>query len=349
MKLYHCFVPLTLLLNECNAFSCSYSGNVRLSAGLTYGQRSMLLGQEEREIRKTYLSSTLPMNHDMESSPRKMSMSMSIIDRIKSMNEAQKWQALAAAFLSSIWIFQPKIDVILGSVWDTILHSQGLLPTMFRHDHWEWGLAVSAFFVWIHGFWICDYLCQKATKKGISHPLRQYRLQDQWDMLKFNQQQNKQTDRKPPMSAMNPWHSQAWIFEVPLYIIPLYLWDIFDPRRAGKLALIAAPTTFQICKDVTLGLLLYDFGFFLCHYFLFHKIPFFYKAFHKKHHTNAEVRASDQVRLSFVEEVFDVGISILALRFLKAHPLSRTIYNIIITFLLTELHSGYVLDRKSVV
>ena len=213
MKLYHCFVPLALLLIECNAFSSSYSGNVRLSAGLTYGQRSMLLGQEEREIRKTYLSSTLPMNHDMESSPRKMSMSMSIIDRIKSMNEAQKWQVLAAAFLSSIWIFQPKIDVILGSVWDTILHSQGLLPTMFRHDHWEWGLAVSAFFVWIHGFWICDYLCQKATKKGIRHPLRKYRLQDQWDMLKFNQQQNKQTDRKPPMSAMNPWHSQGMFYE----------------------------------------------------------------------------------------------------------------------------------------
>ena len=121
-----------------------------------------------------------------------------------------------------------------------------------------------------------------------------------------------------------------------------YYRDIFDPRRGGKLALVAAPTTFQICKDVTLGLLLYDFGFFLCHFFLFHKIPFFYKAFHKKHHTNAEVRAADQVRLSFVEEVFDVGISILALRFLKAHPLSRTIYNIIITFLLTELHSGYV-------
>lgn len=144
------------------------------------------------------------------------------------------------------------------------------------------------------------------------------------------------------MTAMDAWHLQAWIFEVPLYIIPLYIWDKCIPRRAAKLVSVAAPTTFQICRDVTLGLILYDFGFFLCHYFLFHKIPFFYKAFHKKHHTNSEVRASDQVRLSLVEEVFDVGISILALRRIRAHPLSRTIYNLIITFLLTELHSGYV-------
>jgi sterol desaturase/sphingolipid hydroxylase (fatty acid hydroxylase superfamily) len=46
-------------------------------------------------------------------------------------------------------------------------------------------------------------------------------------------------------------------------------------------------------------------------------------------------------RLSGVEEVVDVGISILALNFLKCHPVSRTIYNLIITFLLTELHCGY--------
>jgi sterol desaturase/sphingolipid hydroxylase (fatty acid hydroxylase superfamily) len=31
----------------------------------------------------------------------------------------------------------------------------------------------------------------------------------------------------------------------------------------------------------------------------------------------------------------------MALRYLGCHPLSRTIFNVIITFLLTELHCGY--------
>ena len=45
-----------------------------------------------------------------------------------------------------------------------------------------------------------------------------------------------------------------------------------------------------------------------------------------------------QVRLTGVEETTDVVCSIMALRLLRAHPLSRCLYNIVITFLLVELH-----------
>jgi sterol desaturase/sphingolipid hydroxylase (fatty acid hydroxylase superfamily) len=47
------------------------------------------------------------------------------------------------------------------------------------------------------------------------------------------------------------------------------------------------------------------------------------------------------VRLTVVEEVIDVMCSIAALRLLGAHPLSRCAYNVVITFLLVELHCGY--------
>jgi hypothetical protein len=44
--------------------------------------------------------------------------------------------------------------------------------------------------------------------------------------------------------------------------------------------------------------------------------------------------------LTVLEQVLEVGFSIVAIRALKSHPVSRSIYNAIITFLLTELHCG---------
>jgi len=194
-------------------------------------------------------------------------------------DEVKTWRIAAATFLSCIFIFRPQIDMGLTSFWSYLMRSSHLLPRMFRHDHWEWCLAVVSFFIWIHGFWICDFLCIKSEKKGIRHPLRRYRLQDQWEEEKFLIRKEKggiMTDTEPPMKEFAPWHLQAWIFEVPLYCLPLYIWDKLIPRRAAKLAVLSAPSLFTICRDVTLGLLLYDCGFFICHY-IFHKIPFFFQ------------------------------------------------------------------------
>ena len=51
-------------------------------------------------------------------------------------------------------------------------------------------------------------------------------------------------------------------------------------------------------------------------------------------------RAFDAIRLTYVEELVDVGCSILAVNVLRAHPLSRAVYNAIIVYLLVELHCG---------
>lgn len=314
--------------------------------------------------------------YDPSSSPKLKKVKAKISDTVSGFKTRFKtdrvfmWRTLAVAFLTSLFAFQPIIDANLVNLWDFLRHSNHLLARCFRHDHWEWQVAIWAFFVWIHGFWICDRLVQKAAEKGIEHPLKKYRLQDQyerekWEMMMARRRAKNEVatdsedmdnaltsssmnididiekDAKPPMTKQAKWHLGFWIFELPLYVLPLYIWDICIPRRAAKIvAWNAAPTTLQICRDVTCGLLLYDLGFFVCHFFM-HKIPFFYKYVHKKHHTTTEVRASDIVRLSGVEEVIDVGISILALNYLKCHPVSRTIYNLIITFLLTELHSGF--------
>lgn len=73
-----------------------------------------------------------------------------------------------------------------------------------------------------------------------------------------------------------------------------------------------------------------------------HRFPWLYRMIHKKHHTNTTAtRANDVVRLTFVEEALDVGCSIIAVNLLRAHPLSRAIYDVVIVWLLVDLHSGY--------
>jgi len=204
-------------------------------------------------------------------------------------------------------------------------------------DHWEWSLAVTCFFFYIHAYYLVDRAIYNQGKNETApdHPWRKYRLQDQYEI-----ERARKRGLPRPKTNLQPWNWKAWIFELPLYTVPLYIWDVLQPRRHYGIAKWGAPTVSQICRDVTCGLLLYDLGFFVVHYTM-HKMPFIYRWFHAKHHINTEVRAADIVRLSGVEEVMDVGISILALRYLGCHPVSRSIYNMIITFLLTELHCGY--------
>ena len=147
-------------------------------------------------------------------------------------------------------------------------------------------------------------------EKGITHRWKKYRLQDEFEAEKFRRMQLRRLknsgndsdemkkaaeEMKPPTTRQHKWHLGFWIFELPLYCLPLHIWDICIPRRAAKIATWGAPTAFKVCSDVTFALLLYDIGFFVCHY-LMHKIPFLYKYVHAKHHTSTEVRASDIVR-----------------------------------------------------
>jgi sterol desaturase/sphingolipid hydroxylase (fatty acid hydroxylase superfamily) len=258
------------------------------------------------------------------------------------------WRIAAATFFTSIFTFQSSINVQLVKFWSWLQTSNSLLPVCFRHDHWEWMVAIWAFFFWIHGFWLADRAVAKADAKGIVHPWKKYRLQDQYEAEKNRRMQLRkleageevQLDEKPPVTKQHKWHLGFWLFELPLYVLPLYAIDKKWPRRGPKMAARGAPDALGICGDVATALFLYDLGFFMFHW-LFHKIPILYKYVHAKHHISTEVRASDIVRLSGVEEVVDVGISILVLNNLGCHPVSRTIYNIIITFLLTELHSGF--------
>jgi sterol desaturase/sphingolipid hydroxylase (fatty acid hydroxylase superfamily) len=271
------------------------------------------------------------------------------VERWSNVDEVSKWRFGALSLVSTVLLNQRWIDQQLIKFWQFLMTSQtSLFARAFRTDSYEWCLAIFAFTVFIGWFGNADDQVHNYNVQGKTHPWRKYRLQDRYIADKYRRQyQMNKVDNSVDMSSstnfdvkQSPWHFGSLKFELWVYALPLLLWDILAPRRHRRLATFAAPTTLQIMKDVTGALLLYDFLFF-CGHFVLHKVPFLYRAVHKKHHTIEEVRACDQVRLSLGEEVLDVGFSIVALNALSVHPLSRSMYNIIIVFLLTELHSGF--------
>ncbi|KAK9823392.1 hypothetical protein WJX72_002452 [[Myrmecia] bisecta] len=125
--------------------------------------------------------------------------------------------------------------------------------------------------------------------------------------------------------------------EALLYILPLAVADWFYPRRSLP---DTAPGLLQLAGQVLSALLVYDALFTVVH-LLCHKVPWLYRHIHAKHHTKPVQRACEAVRLSAAEEILDVGCSVAALNLLKCHPMARLVYNIVIVYLITELHSGY--------
>ena len=122
-----------------------------------------------------------------------------------------------------------------------------------------------------------------------------------------------------------------------LYLVPLLAFDWLYPRRVLP---TQAPTVAGMAAEVLGTLVLYD-ALFTASHTVMHGVPWLFKRVHAKHHLHKHVRAREIFRLSAPEEVADTGCSILALTLTRAHPLSRAVYNVVIVFLLCEIHSGY--------
>ena len=264
-------------------------------------------------------------------------------------SEVTMWRTAAAISLALIVLFRSSIDNQLAVLWSWLQNSNGLFPRMFRHDCWEGMLGGSAFLVWIHGFWFADKAVSRAASQGRVHPWRKFRLQDRYESQKLQYRLKRKSEKgedvdmnqQPPLvTEHTEWSWKSWVSEFPLYVIPLLVADMLFPRRAANIARWAAPTTFQVCRDVTGALLIFDLLFFCGHYFM-HKIPFLFKHVHKEHHTHSECRAVDSLIASSFEGILEVVFAFLSLNFLKCHPVARSLFYVVLTFLLTELHCGF--------
>lgn len=306
----------------------------------------------KRIVRSELYASSMPLSNrspmqKMASSGR--SFASSVKSKIQN-SEVSFWRAAALTFFSTLITYRSAIDIQLVHLWTFLTTSPHLVARIFRTDSYEWVLAITCFSVYIHFFGYGDRAVRRADREGRIHPWKKYRLQDRYEADKHRRMMEKRALNGVDVSTegvrpnletqQSKWNYGAWMCEFWVYALPLLTWDILSPRRFRRIGAFAAPTTMQILGGVAGGLFLYDLMFFVGH-FLMHKIPFLYRTIHTKHHKTQEVRAAEIVRLSIAEEVLEVGFSIVALNLLSVHPFARSIYNIIITFLLTELHSGF--------
>jgi len=230
---------------------------------------------------------------------------------------------------------------------------------VFRQIIFEPVVAVSSFFVFIHAWLGVDWLASSGRLPG----LRKYQIVPKALIV-----ENGGDGTERSRQRLTRWH-YGWYKELAVYLLPLWalasFTDAFAPRR--RALAMAAPTAARVAKEILGGLFFYDLFFAVTHAGLHRlRLPSWvpggwgvastssssstssrrspspvFQRLHGKHHANADIRACDTVRLTTVEETIDVVCSIAALRVMGAHPLSRSLYNVVIIFLLAELHSGY--------
>jgi sterol desaturase/sphingolipid hydroxylase (fatty acid hydroxylase superfamily) len=180
---------------------------------------------------------------------------------------------------------------------------------IFKHDSFEPVLSSTMFLVYITGWMLVDFYIPS---------LQRFRIQAASDNRAWKGREEA------------AYKEAAW------YLLPLLVIDYFFPRRQLP---SDAPTIGRIATEVVLGLVLYDAFFFLGHFCL-HKSKYLMQKVHGKHHKNYSVRAPDAIHHTFIDGTWDVLCSVIALNVLRAHPMSRAIYNMVAIYLITEAHCG---------
>jgi sterol desaturase/sphingolipid hydroxylase (fatty acid hydroxylase superfamily) len=134
--------------------------------------------------------------------------------------------------------------------------------------------------------------------------------------------------------------------KVALYSIPVALFELLTGvlgaerlRGAPIVPPECAPSARELAFGVVAALFVYDALFSVGHFCL-HRVRWLYR-WHARHHRRATIQAADALELSLVEATGEVLVSIAALYLTGAHRLTRVVYDIVIVYLLVELHSGY--------
>lgn len=148
------------------------------------------------------------------------------------------------------------------------------------------------------------------------------------------------------------------IWEAVEYCSPLMLLDTFhvkhyagvtneviERKRLDFIQITRAlpespPLVEDMVRHLLVALFFYDLLFFLQHY-TFHKVPYLYRKFHKKHHTHPIVNVKVTNRLHVVERLALILSANFGLKIQGAHPLTRSLFIIVFIVMLIDNHSGY--------
>jgi cholesterol 25-hydroxylase len=111
---------------------------------------------------------------------------------------------------------------------------------------------------------------------------------------------------------------------------------------------LEAPTFGRLVEEVVVGVVLYDLLFYPLHWAM-HNLPFApLRSIHGFHHRKSHtLNPLETVQHSYADGFLQVAVNIAVQQISPfsglagKHPLSRLLHNVIVTYLLTESHSGY--------
>jgi len=213
-------------------------------------------------------------------------------------------RVLAVVALAALVTYHRQADAVLATAWAWLREQW-----WFRHDSWEPVLSTTSFQVYL--------LLWRVIDKS--------EIWARWRIQKA--------------SPETPW-VDAWeraTNEGFWYLAPLLVIDYFFPRRILPAESVSALT---VLYQVTGSILLYDFFFFFGHKLL-HSSPWLFRTLHSRHHTHTSTRACETIRHNIADGTYDVICSIAGIRIMGSHPISRSVHNIVLIWLITELHAGY--------
>jgi methylsterol monooxygenase len=195
----------------------------------------------------------------------------------------------------------------------------------------------------LHSFWghICDsellhWNMLEAYVAGFSFALwiLFYRFLDRFSFLnkyKFSS----------AIVEFSSFDSSSWL-PLLLYLASIHIYHIFITKPPVQ---IESPTSLRLLIEVLTGIVLYDFIFFWIHYAM-HYFPSSNRYHHHHiHHRHTNLCASIVQQHSFVDATLQVLVNIvvqnISIFYSSKHLLSRLLHNVLITYLLTEIHAGY--------
>lgn len=167
-----------------------------------------------------------------------------------------------------------------------------------------------------------------------------FRVMDQFPFfLKYRFQKTP----TPELKALNLLSFETGVIPGIIYLLAIHLYHMFVLK--SPLDLIA-PSFIRVFIETIAGIVIYDFLFFWIHLFMHYtpKLQFLHQ--HHIHHSQTRLLASEVQHHSFIDATLQIVVNILVQNtplpyFGRKHSLSRLLHNIIITYLLTEIHAGY--------
>lgn len=149
-----------------------------------------------------------------------------------------------------------------------------------------------------------------------------------------------------PLSLFQPGPKSNWVSlyhwaPLVLYLATIHVFHFFYPKPLPD---ITAPSLFRVLFELCSGVVAYDFIFFWLHYAM-HVFPILSFMNHHVHHSQRTMCSSEVQHHSVWDGTFQVLVNVFVQRmhspFGAKHYLSRLLHNVLITYMLTEIHGMF--------